>query len=110
MIVSGCDTGSQVEFKIKNSMKTEQVYYEADGDFGMKNGNIDARKIADVGEVTNSPMEGIGIRELKIYSDLEKTKLLYSYSKLNRQNDYEEFDIDSAGDIIFEMTEDKIIK
>ncbi len=110
LLISGCDRGSIGIFKIKNSTKVEKIYYETDGNFGTKYGKIKISETVNIGEVVNSQRNGIGVKKLKIYSDLKRTKLIYSYSKLNGKNEYEEFDVEESGDILFEMTEDKIIK
>jgi len=91
-------------FKIKNSLQ-ENIYYEVNGSFGEKIGEIGIGEKVYIGEIASSQFMGMGLYEIKIYTDSTKIKLLYSFVKgEEKQLEY------NKDEILFNMTEDKIIK
>jgi hypothetical protein len=106
-ILSGCREDDNVHyhpFKIKNSLQ-ENIYYEVNGSFGEKIGEISIGEKVYIGEIASSSFIGLGLHEIKIYTDNTKIKLLYSLVK----GEEEQLEYSKDG-ILFDMTEDKIIK
>ena len=121
IVLNGClfegktmDGGSvkRLDYTIMNNLKLQEIYYETETVKEIKKGVIAEGKTQKIGEITSSEVSGISIIKLKIYTNSSKEKLIYSFEK-NNEKDREkmsDFRIESEDMLIFNMTEDKIIK
>ncbi len=117
-ILSGCKDGApgameerndslkNVKFEIVNSISNKEIYYEAEGSgLGIKAGTIEANSSEVIGEIMDSTLSGLYLKNLKIYES-KGGKEIYSYD-INK-NERDIVRVEEEEKVVFKMTEDKI--
>ena len=117
-ILSGCKDGApgameersdnlkNVKFEIVNSISNKEIYYEAEGSgLGIKAGTIEANSSEVIGEIMDSTLSGLYLKNLKIYES-KGGKEIYSYDINKNERDIER--VEEEEKVVCKMTEDKI--